>query len=72
MNKLEKYERMAADFEQNHQLNGYHHFRRLEIVLSFLRKLGKDLIILDAGCGDGLQLDKYVKSYMAFGVDISR
>ena len=71
MDKLKKYERMAADFEQTHQLNGYHHFRRLEIVLSFLRKLGKDLIILDAGCGDGLQLDKYIKSYTAFGVDIS-
>ena len=71
MDKLEKYERMAADFEQDHQLSGYHHFRRLEIDLSFLRKLGKNLIILDAGCGDGLQLDKYIKSHMAFGVDIS-
>lgn len=71
MDELEKYERMAADFEQNHQFNGYHHFRRLEIVLSFLRKLRKDLVILDAGCGDGLQLDKYIKSYLAFGVDIS-
>lgn len=56
MDKIEKYERMAVDLDQDHHLNEYHHFRRLEIVLSFLRKLGKDLIILDAGCGDGLQL----------------
>jgi len=62
---------MAEDFEYGHHLNGYHHFRRLEIVLFFLRKLGKDLLILDAGCGDGLQMEKYIQSYRVVGVDIS-
>lgn len=71
MDNREKYERMAKDFEHGHHLNGYHHFRRLEIILAFLKKLGKDLLILDAGCGDGVQMEKYIQLYRVVGIDIS-
>jgi ubiquinone/menaquinone biosynthesis C-methylase UbiE len=69
--RKEVYEGVAERFEQDHQLNGYHHFRRLEVILFFLKKLGNNLLVLDAGCGDGLQLEKYVRSNRAFGMDIS-
>lgn len=69
--RKEVYEGVAESFEQDYQLNGYHHFRRLEVILSFLKKLGNNLLVLDAGCGDGLQLEKYVRSNRAYGMDIS-
>lgn len=71
MERKEEYERVAVDFEQGNQLNGYHHFRRLEIILSFLKKLGGNLFVLDAGCGDGLQMEQYIRSNRVLGMDIS-
>ena len=50
-----KYEEIADKFPHNHLLGGYHHFRRLELMLYFLSKLGYNLLVLDAGCGDGVQ-----------------
>ena len=44
MERKEEYEKMAVDFEHDRQVNGYHHFRRLEIILSFLKKLGEKLL----------------------------
>jgi ubiquinone/menaquinone biosynthesis C-methylase UbiE len=69
--RRDKYEKVAGDFKQAHVLNGYHHFRRLELTLSFLSRLGKNLLILDAGCGDGLQIEHYSQSGRAYGMDIS-
>lgn len=65
------YEKMAVDFEQGHQLNGYHHFRRLEIIESLLNRLGENLVVLDAGCGDGLQMKQYSRSHEVVGMDIA-
>ncbi len=69
--RKETYERMAVDFKQDRQLTGYHHFRRLEIILSLLNKLGENLLILDAGCGDGLQMELYSQSHRVVGMDIA-
>lgn len=69
--RREQYEKIAVDFKQDHQLTGYHHFRRLQITLSLLKELGHNLLILDAGCGDGVQMERYAESNRAFGMDIS-
>ena len=66
-----KYEKVALDFEQGHVLTGYHHYRRLEITLSFLKNLGSNLLVLDAGCGDGIQMEHYFQCGKVFGLDIS-
>jgi len=49
---------MVAQSRDNDILSGYHHVRRMELALSFLRKVIKNskevAHILDVGCGDGL------------------
>lgn len=69
--RKETYERMARDCEHGNYFNGYHHVRRLEVVQSFLSRLGNDLLVLDAGCGDGLQMSRYVQSQRVVGMDLS-
>jgi len=70
-NELTKYEEIAKQFPQNNLLEGYHHFRRLELVLHFLEKLGNDLLVLDAACGDGIQAEKIIEVHRVIGIDIS-
>jgi ubiquinone/menaquinone biosynthesis C-methylase UbiE len=69
--RREEYEKVARDFKQAHVLNGYHHFRRLELTLSFLGRLGNNLLVLDAGCGDGIQMEHYNHSNRVCGMDLS-
>lgn len=69
---LEKlYEKVAEEYPHDALLDSYHHTRRLEIVDKFLNKLGKNLKVLDAGCGDGIQAEIFAKNHNVTGVDIS-
>jgi ubiquinone/menaquinone biosynthesis C-methylase UbiE len=70
--ELKKYECVAKDFSHDQLLESYHHLRRLEMVLYFLGNLGrKNLLILDAGCGDGVQAGRIAEAYKVVGVDLS-
>jgi len=67
-----RYEEVAKDFPQNHLLDGYHHFRRLDLTLHFLDRLGWNLLVLDVGCGDGIQAERISEKNKVIGIDISR
>lgn len=70
--EIEKYECVAKDFPHDQLLESYHHLRRLEMVLYFLKSVGrKNSLILDAGCGDGVQAGRIAKAYKVIGVDLS-
>ena len=70
--EIKKYEYVAKDFSHDQLLESYHHLRRLEMVLYFLRSFGrKNSLILDAGCGDGAQAGRIAEAYKVVGVDIS-
>lgn len=70
--EIKKYECVAKDFSHDQLLESYHHLRRLEMVLYFLRNLGsKNLLVLDAGCGDGVQAGRIAEAYKVVGVDLS-
>ena len=70
-NEINKYEEIALQIPQDHLLEGYHHFRKLELTLNFLNGLGEDLLVLDAACGDGIQAEKIVDAHKIVGVDLS-
>ncbi|SNQ61099.1 class I SAM-dependent methyltransferase [Candidatus Methanoperedens nitratireducens] len=70
-NELNKYEEIARQFPQSNLLEGYHHFRRLELTLYFLKKLGGDLLVLDAACGDGIQAERIIDIHRVIGIDLS-
>ncbi len=68
----ELYEEIAQKFPQNRLLEGYHHFRRLQMVLKLMDRLGEDLLVLDAGCGDGIQAAAISNKNRVIGIDISQ
>ena len=72
MSYTTRYEEVAKDFPQRDFLDGYHHFRRLELTLHFLDTLGWNLFVLDVGCGDGIQAEKTSEKNRVIGIDISR
>lgn len=69
--EFNKYEEIGRKFKHSDLLEGYHHYRRLELVLQFLKKSKKDLLVLDAACGDGIQAEKIINYHRVVGIDIS-
>ena len=65
------YEDIAHSFPHDNLLNGYHHYRRLQVALRFLKRIGGNHLVLDAGCGDGIQAEKIVSLHQVVGIDIS-
>jgi len=60
------------EFGSKYLLEGYHHSRRLQLMLYFLSKLGHNLLVLDAGCGEGVQAKRISEKNKVVGVDVSR
>lgn len=70
-NEVEKYERVAKEFSHDRLLEDYSHSLRLSTTLSFLEEIGKYKLVLDCGCGDGVQAEKISKMHKVIGVDLS-
>lgn len=70
-NEFNKYEDIGRQYPQSNLLEGYHHIRRLESTLNFLKKLNDNLLILDAACGDGIQAENIIKEHKLVGIDLS-
>lgn len=69
--RKEIYEEIAKWFPHNILLKRYHHVRRLEVVLDFIERVGNNLLVLDIGCGDGIQAKKVGMLNSVIGIDIS-
>lgn len=65
------YEEIAQHAEQEYFLKSYHHLSRLKMAIKFLNSIGQNLLVLDAGCGDGIHAKEISEHHCVIGVDIS-
>lgn len=72
INRKLLYEKIAEEFPHDILLKKYEHITRLKKVIYFIKKLGSNFLILDAGCGGGVQLSEVIKFNSAIGIDISK
>lgn len=70
-NEAEKYEMVAKEFPHDRLLEDYSHLLRLNTTLDFLELVGNNKLVLDCGCGDGIQAEKIIKINEVIGVDLS-
>ena len=74
-NDVELYDKIGRQFSHEKLLESYHHQRRMGVVLSYLNKVSEKKnggkLILDCGCGDGVQSEIFSKNHNVIGVDLS-
>ncbi|MGQ9675867.1 MAG: class I SAM-dependent methyltransferase [Chloroflexota bacterium] len=65
------YERLGETLPQSALWRGYHHAKRVALIVEMVKTIGGDGLLLDAGCGDGQLIRRLQGSTTSIGIDLS-